>query len=89
MSPENLEKIFVPFDQGDSGTTRKYGGTGLGMSITKRFCEMMGGEIAVESRESEGTKFTISIPLATETKENSQPEKKYRRRKTDIKQAAS
>ena len=89
MSPENLEKIFVPFDQGDSGTTRKYGGTGLGMSITKRFCEIMGGEITVESRKNEGTKFTVSIPLTTETKEDSQPEKKYRRRKTDIKQAAS
>ena len=89
MSPENLEKIFLPFDQGDSGTTRKYGGTGLGMSITKRFCEIMGGEITVESRKNEGTKFTVSIPLTTETKEDSQPEKKYRRRKTDIKQAAS
>jgi signal transduction histidine kinase len=88
MSPENLSKLFIPFDQGESGTTRKYGGTGLGMSITKRFCEMMNGEITVESRKNEGTKFTVSIPLPTETKKNSQTEKQYGRRKTDIKQAA-
>ena len=49
---------------------------------------MMGGEITVESKKNEGTKFTVTIPLATETKENSQQENKYGRRKTDIKQAA-
>ena len=83
MSQENLGKLFVPFEQGDSGTTRKYGGTGLGMSITKRFCELMDGEITVESKKNEGTKFTVSIPLTTETNEKNRPEKNYGRRKTD------
>ena len=85
MSPENMKKLFVPFDQGDSSTTRKYGGTGLGMSITKSFCEMMNGKITVESKENKGTKFTVSIPMVTEAKEKDCPESTYGRRKTDRK----
>lgn len=65
MTPEQLNQIFDPFTQGDSGTTKKYGGTGLGLTITKRFCEMMGGEINAISEAGQGSTFTIRLPAKT------------------------
>ena len=62
MTAEQLKKVFDPFTQADEETTRKYGGTGLGLTITKRFAEMMGGTITVRSESGKGTAFTISIP---------------------------
>ncbi|MCW5941928.1 MAG: response regulator [Fimbriimonadaceae bacterium] len=62
MTPEQLAKLFQPFQQADSSTTRKYGGTGLGLTITKRFIEMMGGRIEVESEPGKGSAFTMTIP---------------------------
>lgn len=62
MSPEQMENLFQEFMQADASTTRKYGGTGLGMAITKRFSEMMGGHIDVKSSQGEGTTFTVRIP---------------------------
>jgi signal transduction histidine kinase len=59
----NIEKLFDPFEQGDSSTTRKYGGTGLGLTITKRFCTMMNGEIEVDSEEGKGTRFIVYLPF--------------------------
>lgn len=49
MTPEQIGKLFQPFTQADASTTRKFGGTGLGLTIVKRFCELMGGHIAVAS----------------------------------------
>ncbi|NVK23882.1 MAG: PAS domain S-box protein [Gammaproteobacteria bacterium] len=63
MSKEAIERIFERFAQADASTTRKYGGTGLGMSITTSLIKMMGGEIDVASIEGAGTTVSVLLPL--------------------------
>jgi PAS domain S-box-containing protein len=62
MTPEQLQKIFQPFVQADATTTRKYGGTGLGLTISRKLSQMMGGDISVESEFGKGTQFTLELP---------------------------
>jgi signal transduction histidine kinase len=62
MAPEDLNKLFRPFQQLDSGTARRYEGTGLGLSISKKIIELAGGTIGVESSPGRGSVFTITIP---------------------------
>jgi signal transduction histidine kinase len=63
MTDEQLGRLFQPFTQADASTTRKYGGTGLGLTISKRFAQMMGGDIAVSSQVERGSTFTLRLPL--------------------------
>ena len=69
MSAAQVSKIFEPFAQADVSTTRKYGGTGLGLTITNNLLEMMGGELSVESEQGKGSafSFTLTFAIASET----------------------
>ncbi len=62
MSDEEQTRLFQPFSQADASTTRRYGGSGLGLVLTKRFAEQMGGTIGIESASGAGTTFTIRLP---------------------------
>jgi signal transduction histidine kinase len=63
---DELGKVFDEFRQVDGAVTREFGGTGLGLSITKRFIEMHGGRIWVESEPGEGSTFWFAVPLRAE-----------------------
>ncbi len=63
IKPEQLERLWAPFSQGDSSATRKYGGTGLGLLLTRRIVELIGGEVFVQSTPESGSTFTIELPL--------------------------
>lgn len=65
MNQEQLDKLFEPFQQADTSTTRNFGGTGLGLSIAKAFLDLMNAQIKVESEPNKGTTFTIDIPCST------------------------
>src|SRR5262249_34080481 len=62
MTPEQVGRLFQEFTQADAATGRKYGGTGLGLALSRRLCRMMGGDIAVESEPGRGSTFTIRLP---------------------------
>jgi signal transduction histidine kinase len=64
MTPEQMAKLFQEFSQ--AKTASKYGGTGLGLVISRRFCQMMGGDITVESEPGRGSTFTIRVPRIVE-----------------------
>jgi signal transduction histidine kinase/DNA-binding response OmpR family regulator len=63
MSPEQMKKLFQAFSQADASISKKYGGTGLGLLLSRRFCQMMGGDITVESVPGQGSTFTIRLPV--------------------------
>ena len=62
LSSDKILRLFQDFSQADASTTRKFGGTGLGLALTRRFCQMMGGDVTVRSVPGEGSTFTIMLP---------------------------
>jgi signal transduction histidine kinase len=67
IDQENFQRIFEPFWQVEQKATRRAGGTGLGLTVTKRLAMLLGGDVTVRSRPEEGTTFTISLPTRSAT----------------------
>jgi signal transduction histidine kinase/ActR/RegA family two-component response regulator len=77
IEPERLERIFQPFEQADASIAREFGGTGLGLSITRSLARLMGGDVGVQSRPGEGSRFEVSLvlPVAPPPADETRPER--------------
>ncbi len=64
MSAEQMARLFRRFTQADESTTRRFGGTGLGLALTRAFAHLLGGDVAVESALGAGSRFTLRLPAA-------------------------
>jgi PAS domain S-box-containing protein len=69
IASEHLGRLFEDFSQASASTAAKYGGTGLGLAISQGYCELMGGDISVESAQGEGSKFTVRLPAKSVERE--------------------
>ena len=69
IEADKLEHVFEEFSQADESTSRNFGGTGLGLPISRRFCQMMGGDIAVTSELGRGSTFSVELPAAVDALE--------------------
>ncbi|WP_295449221.1 response regulator [uncultured Thiodictyon sp.] len=73
MTPEQCERLFTPFVQADGSTTRRFGGSGLGLTISKNLVELMGGTLEVHSTLDQGSRFLIRIPFAPQSDTGAAP----------------
>lgn len=76
MTPEQHKNLFMPFTQADASISRKFGGTGLGLTISKQLVKLMGGAIWAVSKEGKGSKFSVQLPLVPVSKEGFKISKK-------------
>ncbi len=74
MTPEQLERLFERFTQADETTTRKFGGTGLGLALSRAFSRLLGGDITATSREGQGTCFTLRVPVVAPVRDTDKAE---------------
>jgi signal transduction histidine kinase/DNA-binding response OmpR family regulator len=75
MTPVQLARVFEEFTQADTSTTREYGGTGLGLPISKKFCEMLGGTLEASSEAERGSRFGATLPAETAEAPEEKPER--------------
>jgi signal transduction histidine kinase len=68
MTPEQQQKLFTPFTQAEASTTRRYGGTGLGLALSRQFARLMGGDITVDSEPGRGSTFMMRLPVEVQVK---------------------
>jgi CheY-like chemotaxis protein len=80
ISEERIQELFEPFTQADTSTTRRYGGTGLGLTISRQLVELMGGDIGATSAPGEGTTFFFTVPLGRVSEERPERDGPERRR---------
>ncbi|MCU0909516.1 MAG: ATP-binding protein, partial [Rhodobacteraceae bacterium] len=75
ISPERLATLFQPFQQADASIARRFGGTGLGLVITRQLCRLMGGDVQADSVPGEGTRFTVSLPFDLVAERRAHPDR--------------
>lgn len=73
IAADKLDRIFEPFEQADGSISRKYGGTGIGLSISKQLVELQGGRLQIKTKENEGTTIAFSLPLSRQTADVVEP----------------
>ncbi len=72
ISEDKINGLFQPFFQGDSSVTKRYGGTGLGLTISRKLCNLMGGDISVKSKLGEGSVFSVTVPTRLHTSDDAE-----------------
>ncbi|MEG4575868.1 urea ABC transporter substrate-binding protein [Microcoleus sp. N3A4] len=89
MTDDQVSRLFGAFTQADNSTTRRYGGTGLGLTISRKFCQMMGGDITVETEFDCGSTFTIRLPIEVKSQKEGQRDREVEENKLDTSTAAT